>query len=129
MKKETIENKWISTVGEKIYSLIKHEIDSDGWFSNKKNQVPIQLLFMMDNRYNETELRPKSLRRIEDNFGWSKPLVDGLPKRTGEYVFLAPNKVQHTIYVSNPLSKIETNHLLNDFTHYKPSKIEPLPLH
>lgn len=129
MKKETIEKLWISVVGEKVYSQIKDKIDSDGWFQDKKNQVPIQLLFMMDGRYNDTELRPRSLRRIEDNFGWSKPLIDGLPRKTGTYIFLCAKRIQHTFYLVMPLSKQDANHYKTDFTHYQPLKPEPLPLH
>jgi len=73
--------------------------------------------------------RPKSLQGIEDNNGWSKTLEDGLPKTTGEYIFLCPKKIQHTVFISNPLSRAEKSHFKNDFTHYKPVKNEPLPLY
>lgn len=129
MKKETIEKRWIDAVGEKIYLQIKDKIDSDGWCPDKKNLIPIQILFMMDGRFNDNELRPKTLRRIEDNFGWSKPLEDGLPRKTGTYIFLCPKNIQHTFYLSNPISKEEEKHLKNDFTHYKLLTPEPLPLH
>lgn len=129
MKKETIAKLWISAVGEKIYAQIKDKLDSDGWYENKKNMIPIQLLFLMDDRFNEKELRPRTLRRIEDNFGWSKPKEDGLPKKNGEYIFLCAKNIQHTSYLSMPLSKVEENHYMNDFTHYMPLKKEPLPHH
>ena len=128
-KEETIEEKWISIIGKELYLKLKEGIDKDGWLIDWIQKLPSQLLFMFDGRFNNNELRPKSLRRIEDNFGWSKPKVDGLPKITGEYIFLSHSKKQHTIYVSVPITKVEEKHLLNDFTHYKPLNIEPLPLH
>lgn len=128
-KEDIIEQKWISIVGKELYSKIKIGIDKDGWLNDWLKLIPTQQLFMFDGRFNNNELRPRTLRGIDDNLGWSKPKIDGLPKITGEYIFLSPNKKQHTVYVSVPITKVEENHLLNDFTHYKPLKIEPLPLH
>lgn len=128
-KEEVLETKWIETVGKTVYLQLKDKIDPNGWLVGKSSLIPIQTLFMFEGRFNDSELRPKSLRGIDDNLGWCKPLVDGLPKKTGEYIFLCPKKIQHTIYISNPLSKLEESHFKNDFTHYKPVKTEPLPLH
>ena len=129
MKEETIEKQWIDVVGKAIYLQIKKYTDENGWLVNKLKLIPIQLLFMLEGRFNDNELRPKTLRGIEDNVGWSKPLVDGLPKKTGTYIFLCVKRIQHTFYLSMPLSKEDVNHFKNDFTHYKPLKPEPLPLH
>ena len=130
MKKETIEKHWISAVGEKIYKEAKDNIDPNGWYQvSKTNEIPLQLLFMFDSRFNDKELRPKTLNRIEDNFGWSKPTEDGLPKKTGTYIFLCTKNIQHPFYLIMPLSKEDVNFYQKDFTHYKPLKIEPLPLH
>jgi hypothetical protein len=83
----------------------------------------------MDSRFNEKELRPKTLKGIDDNLGWNKPIEDGLPKRSGSYIFLSPSRIQHPVEIKMPLSKSEENHFLNDFTHYKLQTPEPLPLH
>ncbi|MFH6944591.1 hypothetical protein [Flavobacterium sp. FlaQc-50] len=129
MKEETIEKQWIQVVGNTIYQQIKEYIDENGWLKDWIKPIPPQLLFMFDGRYNDNELRPRTLRGIDDNLGWSKPKKDGLPKKTGIYIFLCAKNIQHTFYLSLPLSKEDVNHYKNDFTHYKPLKPEPLPLH
>lgn len=128
-KEKVIEEKWISAIGDNTYLKIKEKINSDGWCLDDKKLIPIQLLFILDGRFNDKELRPKTLRGIDDNMGWSKPKEDGLPKASGDYIFLAPNKSQHTFHLKLPLSKVDEKHYLEDFTHYKPQKTEPLPFH
>lgn len=129
-QQDVIQEKWIQAVGKVLYNEIKETIDSYGWLSGKKTkEIPIQQLFMFDGRFNNKELRPKTLKEIDDNRGWSKPKEDGLPKASGDYIFLAPNKSQHTFHLKLPLSKIDEKHYLEDFTHYKPQKAEPLPFH
>jgi hypothetical protein len=129
IKEDIIERNWISTVGDKIYNEVKKGIDENGWLKGWTEKIPMQVLFMFDGRFNDSELRPRSLRGIDDNMGWSKPKENGLPKTSGDYIFLAPNKVQHTFSLKLPLSKEDIKHYLEDFTHYKPQKNEPLPFH
>lgn len=128
-KQDVIQKRWTDAVGEKIFSQIKDKLDSDGWFPDKKHLIPIQLLFIMDGRFNDKELRPRTLRGISNNLGWSKPKEDGLPKKTGNYIFLCSKNVEHHFYLSLPLSKEEEKHYMQDFTHYKPAQKEPLPHH
>lgn len=130
MKNETIEKLWISAVGKELYNQIVSNIDPNGWLVDKKVKlVPIQLLFLMDTRFNDKELRPKTLRGISNNLGWSKPKEDGLPKKTGNYKFLCSKNIEHYFYLSMPISKEEEKHYMHDFTHYKPVQKEPLPHH
>lgn len=126
-KQQLIHNKW-SDLG---IILLNSQYDFDGWIDVnelEKNQLTFDLEYKKSD-FKTMLCRPKSLQGIEDNKGWSKTQEDGLPKTTGEYLFLCPKKIQHTVYISNPLSKSEVHHFKNDFTHYKPVKKEPLPIY
>jgi len=125
-KQQLIHNKW-ADLG---IILLNSQYDFDGWIEVNELEKNQLIPSKNDKEVDKMMLcRPKSLQGIEDNNGWSKMLEDGLPKTTGEYIFLCPKKIQHTVFISNPLSRAETNHFKNDFTHYKPLKTEPLPLH
>ena len=124
-KDEKIESEYTKIFKNLYFTDYQKGIDEEGWYSNERNDrwLPIlQEIPLFDFRNNNTEIRPKSLQRIEDNNGWMKISEVGYP--TDETVNY------HVIDIAFP--EVQEIALMQEvdkrFTHWRiiPNPLNPL---
>jgi len=139
-KEEKIKTEWIKVVGEEHFSEIK--IDIDGWldFDNTGDYHLYMLRYrgLTSKGYNpfkkgedsgvqNVSIRPSTLERLEDNYGWTKiETIEDLPNGDGSYWHSDGLTIWKNPWNSD---KIKGGYEHGLLTHYKPVVlIEKLPV-
>jgi len=126
------------------WQTVEMEVDENGWFSSGTTDRQVfehQLrsigidASMIDQKgvldpvtWNKTKfMRPKSLRGIEDNNGWTKieTNASNLPNEMGDFFGLFPDGTISCFWF-NPDDNFDIDLFTNELTHYQPI-IKPQP--